>query len=415
MNSPAPPAPPPIKKALMMTALTALVSGVIGAGITIYTQRAQPSLTLISVGFRGPTNIETIDVGDPLVSLTGRTGMVPSLKRFESFDKLSSTEKTAAESLILLQQSIDAVEAWKKRYSLPPQNGQIRRLSPQAMADHPFSSDEVVGGTLTALIRQGELPSPPIPLIEVIKQPVVVTFGEVEPGEWVLVFGKRQHVLKSEKLLPQARQAIRLLATSFGYGSYDNVEHYSNRFIEEARRELEIVRQISDGIKAIILPNAVISARLMVENRGGKAVTLSPNFALHFQDSNLSMEPLVLRVTPQKEGHAKNPFSLNSSGGFSISIPNGEEDGKRAQVKPFLPDPNSYPYISIPPGEIREISVTGSSPLGKSTGDLLTIYQSKLLRFSVVGSTVGNDRIQSAVAIFSEKISEDEKKLLQRR
>jgi len=54
---------------------------------------------------------------------------------------------------------------------------------------------------------------------------------------------------------------------------------------------------------------------------------------------------------------------LSAEGGFNIAIPKGEEEGKRAQVKPFLPDPDSYPYINVPPGEVKEVSVVGSNPL----------------------------------------------------
>jgi hypothetical protein len=105
------------------------------------------------------------------------------------------------------------------------------------------------------------------------------------------------------------------------------------------------------------------AARLLIENRGGKAITFNPNFALHFKDPNIQVDSIILRASPQKDSRKKNPFSLSAEGGFNIAIPKGEEEGKRAQVKPFLPDPDSYPYINVPPGEVKEVSVVGSNPL----------------------------------------------------
>jgi len=402
-----------LRKLIVGGLITALISAIVGAAVTWYVDRAKPSLTLISVGFRGPINIDTIDVSDSLSTLTTQTGMLPSLKRFESFDKLAATEVKASESLIILQQSIDAVDAWRKRYSLPPQEGQPRRLSAQAVADHPFTSDDLVGGTLTSLIRQGDLPNPPIASAALKKMQPIIPYGEVKKDVWLLVFGRRQSRLSAVELLPDVKEGVELLGLSFAVGSFDNLDYYSSKFIDEARRELEIVRGISDRLREVILPNAVISARLLIENRGGKSVTLNPNFALHFRDKNVQLDPIVLRVTPAREPGKKNPFSLNADGGFRIAIPTGEEEGKKAQVKPFLPDPDSYPYINVPPGEIKEVSVTGSFPLGKFTKDLLTMYQSKLLQFSIAGSTVSGRLLESPNTSFSEKIGEDERKLLQ--
>lgn len=218
----------------------------------------------------------------------------------------------------------------------------------------------------------------------------------------------------SSDALPDWRQNFQLLVTSFGVGSYENIQFYSQKFVDESRRELVALRNISDKLHEIILPNAAISARLLIENRGGKSITFNPNFALHFKDPSLSISPILLRAGPE-QNKKKNPFSLSADGGFAINIPNGtgEEEGKMVQVKPFLPDPDSYPYINVPPGEIKEVSVTGSMPLGKTTKDLLTMYQSKLLRFTVVGSTVTGTRIESTITNFSEQVGGDEQKLLQ--
>lgn len=393
--------------------LTALVSGVIGASITWEVDRASPSLTLISVGFRGPLNIDTIDIGDEISTLTSQTGMLASLKRFESFEKLSATEQQAGEALVLLEESINAVEAWRKRYALPSTDGQLRRLPLQAVLDHPFASDDLVGGTIMSLLREGKLGSPPS-RIELLRDlPPVLPFGEVKKDVWILVYGKRQSKFSGADNLPDVRNGIHLLASSFAVGAYDNIDFYSEKFVEESRREIALVRKISDLIRDVILPNAVISARVLIENRGGKAITFNPNFALRFEDQSLGIEPIILRASPLREPKRMNPFSLSADGGFSISIPNDEQEGKMARVEPFLPDPDAYPYINIPPGELKEVSVTGSSPLGGITKDLLTIYQSKLLRVSVSGSTAAGSLYESRTASFSERIGEVEKRLLQ--
>lgn len=177
MNSPDDSSSIKIKITVAVALITAIISGIVGALINDYVDRERPSITLISVGFRGPINSETIDVGDDLGSLTSQISSVESLKRFETFDKLAATDQHVSEQMVMFEHSISAVETWMKKNDQPPGGVGPHTLSSASVSDHPIASDPQFPAVLDILIREERITSPPISLDVLSQGKAVAPYG----------------------------------------------------------------------------------------------------------------------------------------------------------------------------------------------------------------------------------------------
>jgi hypothetical protein len=86
-------------------------------------------------------------------------------------------------------------------------------------------------------------------------------------------------------------------------------------------------------------------------------------------------------------------------------------EGKRVLVQPFLPETSASSYINIPPGEIREVNLVGTDPLGEDAENIKRIHETKLLTCRVTGISTLNDPITSDPVDFSQEIKYDRTRL----
>lgn len=385
-----------------------VTAAVIGFGITFpittWFNRAKPTISLLSVGFRSPAGAALIPVEQRLVDLSSLSLAAESLKRFETFDNLLKVETQVSETSASLRQAKESIEGWLSQNATRVEDSERpQQLTRSAMSSHPFAADELVRVFLYYLVRQGELNSPPIKLDRLKKLRPTLPFGHLERSDtWVLIFGLISTKMKMEDFPPESRKAMEALAHSLGTGCLENVRYYSNEFIDAANREIALDEEIRTLLHRLLLPNATLSAKISVENRGGRSVTISPYFLMRFSVDGASNEPVYLRAQAYSTDSTLERETRGTSG----------VEGKRVQVTPFLPDPNAFPYINVPAGEIREVLAVGVNTLGGSTESILGLYRSKAIRAALVGSTVAGKVLETEFVSFSESIEEEDKKRL---
>jgi hypothetical protein len=107
------------------------------------------------------------------------------------------------------------------------------------------------------------------------------------------------------------------------------------------------------------------------------------------------------------ERRQQNPFSL-TSGGFTITQPSNEQQGKPVKVERFLPEDSASSYINVRPGDLRDIKIVSAQVLGEDAKTINEILHTKLLHFKVLALTTNGDEIWSPEASLSQRIGEDE-------
>jgi len=148
--------------------------------------------------------------------------------------------------------------------------------------------------------------------------------------------------------------------------------------------------------------------RASIHNSGGTPAIIKPYFVLAFlHQDDLSKQPYILAQDRPKNAE-QSAFALNPRG-FSISMPADEEEGKQVDVPPFLPESSPSAYLSVAPGEVKEITLVSILALGPNADRVKSIHATGLLSFTVTGHTSGGASITSSPAEFSQDIDKDER------
>ena len=145
--------------ALVVTAVvTAVISGVIG-GDRLILESPKPSLTLLSVGFQGPTPQKSVKLPDEIVDIMRQ--QLPwdlELERFYRFDQLIEAEQKNRAQIAEANELLSSLENWKAKYIARPNNiySLDDVLPANALVSHPYFT--VIGlGLINTYIRRGGL------------------------------------------------------------------------------------------------------------------------------------------------------------------------------------------------------------------------------------------------------------------
>lgn len=398
-------------RAIKAVVLTTVVGGFLGWQVAHYLDRARPKLAVTSVGFHGPLESKPIELPDEITGMAEASQFVPTLNRYETYAKLLKVENTAAEDLEVLKLAVAATSTWITQHDLGSGNGSAAEqpLGINVLESCPIIRDEVVGRVLLSHLTRGEL-HPPTSMDQLAKlKPIEPLFTTIEDGREIgnLRVGMRVIRIRRPNRDDPARDGVELYLTSLSRGSTVNFGYYGREFISEAQKEIFTLGSFQQRVREILLPESHLTVRASIHNSGGSPAIIKPYFVLAFLHQDLSKQPYILaQDRPRDTEH--NPVSLDPHG-FSVSMPPDEEEGKPVYVRPFLPESSPSAYLSVAPGEVKEMTLVSIDALGANAERVKRVHETGLLSFIVTGHTANGVEITSDPAEFSQDIDKDER------
>jgi len=402
-----------VAKIIKVALVSAVVSGLVGAGIADYFNRARPKLAITSVGFHGPLESKPVEVPEVVTNMAESSQFVPPLNRYETYAKLLKVENAAAEEIAILNQAMSQTKDWISQHdlgasvTLPPE----QFLGNGVLESCPILRDKVVGSVILSHLTRGEL-HPPISMDQLLKlKPIEPLFTTTDDGReaWDLRIGMREIRIRRPSKDDPARANVELYLESLSRGSAANYAYYAAEFVSEARDEILALDKFQKKVRDILLPESHLTVRASIHNSGGSPAIIKPYFVLTFlRQDDLSKQPYILAQDRPRNAE-QSAFALNPRG-FSISMPaDEEEEGKQVDVQPFLPESSPSAYLSVAPGEVKEITLVSILALGPNAERVRSIHATGLLSFTVTGHTSGGAPITSSQAEFSQDIDKDER------
>ena len=400
---------PVVRYVVITAAVTAVVSGLIASMINNHVSRAKPHIIVNSVGFRGPLQDEPVELPDGVLNLSAESPWLDELQRFETYDKLVKADQEATEVIAQLEQAIASIRAWEKQNVTAVDPGAEDRIPAAAFLQHPLVKESVVGQKAIGLIRRRALGAAPPKDIAALNasSPSYEIYPDPKNTAWLLDMGERSMQIPFEGVSASSKSGLELFVQSIAHRSRPNVKYYSDRVIDSSREDILQLQDFQKQLRAFLLPRACLSAVVSVHNAGKTPITFRPFFSLRLLHPDYKGRAFVM-ASENAPDKRKNPFALTSNG-FTIQMPREEVAGKKVLAKPFLAGTSASPYMTIPPGEVREITLVATEPLGTDAEGIKRIHETKLLGCRVVGTSSDSDDIWSAPTEFSEQIGKDEK------
>lgn len=395
--------------AVALTAvITAIVSIIINEPIYTYLNRAQPHISVTSIGFAGPIGNESILIPSDVVRETSNSNWLESLKNYEQFEKIIDYDKKLSVDIIRLDKSIKTISNWQTvlEDKLAASDSERLALNERELIGNEITKNELVATTILRKIHLERTASPPLDLKQLEKFTTLISVKhDSKKKKWSMQFGISNISIPYSNLTSDKENKVQIFARTLARGSVKNLSFYTQLFIDTARARILEAQGVQEKLRSAVYPVSRLVVNATLHNEGKSSVTFKPYFGMKILHQSYSDRAFYLALDASEEAR-ENPFSL-TSGGFSIAVPNGKAKGKEVEVKSFIPEAGIIKYVSIPPESIREVSMVGTDPLGESAEDINNILKTKSLTLKLLGISSDEKEIWSDTFIFSEGISKE--------
>ena len=279
-----------------------IVAAVLASYLTDYLDRAQPAVFVTAVGFGPSLGGQPVEVTDDVISLSGKIDFVPSLKRYELYDKLINYDAKISEIKQELTKALDSLDSRQKLYS----TSSLTRGSVEA---HPLlANGGVFEECLLRSIENNDIDAPVsnLDLQDDLKHrlPLFDMNESVEEGDTRFIVWKSMGTVEIgvPKIMPEhKRQLIEQYVNSIVDGNLKNLMYYSGNAASRAQTDLSELSSLQDKLRKIIEPASALRAELYFYNNGQRAVTIRPYFGLKVLHSSFKDKIFVLAVTSENK------------------------------------------------------------------------------------------------------------------
>jgi len=390
------------KHKLIIGFIVTLFFSVLGFIFSYYASLSKPRIDIVEIGLSGSKSGRNIEVDSLTITNSERTVGIPSLSRFESFEKLLFIEKSASEEIAKIDDALLSIEDWYKKYTT---------INNSNLEDHPLRNQLVNQYFISAIRTQFTdvekiFPTEVFDKL-VLKEPKVPLLVGRDDGYQVLIisFGVSVWRLQFRPQLEQEFITRGITGLAYSVATHDfnllkKATDETRRWLENQKNRLTMVR---NGARKLILPNSTFSASIVASNTGGSAFVVSPYMVMDIINSDLDQGGILLG--PTTSSSEKNPFKL-TEGGFSIDIDPSDADGAEVLVEDFLPNGKSSAYTIVSPGSSQQINLVGVESLGIDASKFLSLLESESLSVIVSAKSVEGKIISSTEFAFRSNIRE---------
>jgi hypothetical protein len=376
--------------------------------IYTYLNRAQPHISVTSVGFAGPIGNECIQVPSGVVRETSDSNWLRSLKNYEQFAKLIEYDKELSANIIKFEKAVETISNWQVTLEdkLAAHDTEFISLNERELIRNEITKNELVARTILKKIRLERTASPPLDLKQLEKLTTLISVKhDSEKKQWRMQFGIAGISIPYSNLTLEKETKVQIFARTLARGSVKNLSFYAQLFIDTARARIIEAQGIQEKLRKAVYPVSRLVVNATLHNEGKSSVTFKPYFGVRILHQSYIDKPFYLALDAS-EDIKENPFSL-TSGGFSIAVPNEKAKGTEVKVDSFIPEVGIMRYISVPPESIKEVSMVGTFPLGDSAEDINNILKTKSLKLKLLGISSENKEVWSESFIFSDGISKE--------
>lgn len=388
--------------------LAFFLSGVVGALLQQWLSRAKPMFVISSIGFQGSE--EFIKIPDSLVLASKDIAWVRILNPYITFENLIVHHKHTCGVIQRLEKAIPAVEDWINKYG-SSQSKQNAAMSFEELKKHPYMNIPTVGSAIDGGIRRNEYREVPIRLDMIQSFERIADLSFSKEG-WRLDLDEKVIVFPIEGVEEGRKKDMELCAESFARGVLANVAYYTYSFVNASNRELRKLNEFRRLLEETLLPNSYVSVDLSIYNSGKSAVAIRPHMGLKILHEKFRGKALVLAIRKPKKHDLGDPSDdLQKEEVENLKRRSGQEE----LVESFLPETSASPYVSVSPGEMKEITLIAADPLGKENIESLKqIYQTGLLTCKVLGITLDGKEVWTKPTVFSNEINAGDREKLKK-
>lgn len=402
-------APPPVTPThfsltavIWTAAITFVFSGLFGAMFKEWLDRPKPEIVISSIGLDGED--AQVEVPVELISLSKNSGWITNLHRYESFDVLKAQAERLLRTQARLTLAIPNAEAWLKDHAI--WHDQSNQVASNEFVECPYFADETVPTLLIGAARRGELRKTPIDRAHLDTLNSVTDYHQHD-HDWFLYMGKitvRFPIAKA--LTAYEKNEIEFIGYAFSKGSAPCIYHFIQEFRRIALEDLQVINQLIDHLRRLLIPASHIIVNTVLTNTGAKSITIRPFARLSILHDELSeFKPIMAFASPTKE--PKEQLSSNSN--------ETKRSSKSDEVKVefFLPSTGDANYICIPPRSSVTATLKSKEALGELHGKKIhSLYSSSILKCSLRLLTLNDKKVTSSAAIFgADATQHDVKKL----
>ena len=380
-----------LKTVVLTSLITFMISGMGGAAISTWLDRAKPVVIIDAVGFSGSS--EAIAIGDSLRDRVKESSWVPSVKNFEHWRGISERYELAQRIRKRLEVGIELSEAWLKQNEASF-NKPNSKLTFDELSEYPYMIDEIIGSTLVGLARRGEISNVPVSPIDMASLTDSTQLQRNNDG-WLLYMKTQNVAVPDDDAKTEVEQRhIETLAKSLSKGVGPNLVYYIRRFLENANREARHLLQLEQALQSALYPQTRLSAKITVFNSGKSPIVLKPFSLLTVLNEDVHNGQYVMAGVSNSKG-----------GGVALTEILNEPESRDVEVLPFLPSTEERQYILVPPQGQTTIRLESLVSLAGNGERLRQIYDLNVLRCKITFSTLTGRLVESRGAVFGKTVS----------
>ena len=335
-----------IREVILVAVVSFVVSGLGGALLNAYLNRAKLTLTVTSLGFEGGF----VEVDDELIKASENDDWGVPFERFVDFRTLLAREKASSEMVLRLQAAQQHVDRWLTPITTDEAQEVLTKTE---VRRSPYLGSEttVMGSSIPGQLRRRDFPDLPIALEQVREHP---RLWPVEKRSRVWLIHLQTQAVSfplHEDFSERETTQQELIAESLSRGIARNIVHIHQVFSERAAREILNLQRLRDAIRSNLAAKARIALTVSIANTGASPAILEPYLLgyARIADENL-------------------PFTLKVSGKVVADtddrLPSPQQrQGERFLVENYLRETGTLPYIAVAPGESKEVILTYGSPI----------------------------------------------------
>jgi hypothetical protein len=375
-----------LKEVVIAALVSFLLSGVGGALFNEYMSRAKPSISLISVAFKGPPGL--IEMPADLISAVEKTRLDP-IQKHESFNTLLARHHNTLERIARLEEGIGISTTWVDESE---KAGETKPLTRDDIEKMPFVKSQTVGEFLLDIV-QADKP-PPHSLQQLKALSPISSASEDDAHKMLSInYGTMGITIPITREGGNYETAFNLLQETLRRGDRQNLIYYHKQFLEEANRLVRTLKQVEQLLRQLLIPRARLDVDAFLSNTGRDTVVMKPFFALVIDHPDFRNKPLILST---------------------VSTSNVSKTGTDVEIPPLLPESSATPYYSLEAGKSRSIHAAAVSPIGEDASKIVQIYSTGILNCRIVAFTESGDSVKSPHATFGSKINEADRQLVER-
>jgi hypothetical protein len=409
-----------IRKILITAGITFLFTGICTTLFVRFLDRPKPVIAIKSVLFDDQAT-NPVELNTEILSYDRELMHPPYLSKYTPFKILLARDNELSIEIQKLENAKTMTENWIEEYGRNNKDNPHPRLSYKDLQSIPFIIDVKARDIILKALLAGDLAKPPVNISSLKDITEIAAFYIDQDMQGKKSVGIRT-TMGSMTLInlygvtsKQNRDQFNLLYSVLG-GVGENLLYYHKGSIDRYDRLLVAANNYRKQLRNLLPISAKLSIIATIYNAGKSSILLQPGFMLLIDQNelvdkeyNLEISQVIEARQSQKDEYSERILGeLNRFYQSLSSKPLKIEEGSQFIAAPFFSQSSPIPNLSIQPGEAISVRLTTEKQLGNAGSKIKSIYDTGLIRCSVIGHSIDGRIVRSPLSKFG-KIPADSK------